>query len=121
VSRLLWGRRFERLCLAILVGLYLLGFHTSEQRDGRIEHAATQAREAASQAKSAAAGVARLAAASNHALCALRHDLEDRVANGERFLRKNPRGIPGIPARTLRQSIGGQRRTIRALSDLKCR
>jgi hypothetical protein len=54
-------------------------------------------------------------------LCALRHDLEERVSNGEAFLREHPRGIPGIPAATLKQSIGGQVRTIRALSDLRCR
>jgi hypothetical protein len=53
-------------------------------------------------------------------LCALRHDLEDRVANGERFLRDHPRGIPGIPAGTLRTSVDGQRRTVEALGDLRC-
>jgi hypothetical protein len=53
-------------------------------------------------------------------LCELRHDLERRVASSEAFLRDHPRGIPGIPAATLRTSVDGQRRTIRALSDLRC-
>jgi hypothetical protein len=54
------------------------------------------------------------------ALCALRHDLERRVGDGEAFLASHPRGIPGIPAKTLRQSIDGQRRTIRALRVVQC-
>jgi hypothetical protein len=53
-------------------------------------------------------------------LCALRHDLEQRVSDGEAFLIDHPRGIPGIPAKTLRQSIDGQRRTIRALRVVQC-
>jgi hypothetical protein len=54
------------------------------------------------------------------ALCALRHDLEQRVSAGGRFLADHPRGIPGVPAKTLRQSIDGQRRTIRALRSVDC-
>lgn len=54
------------------------------------------------------------------ALCALRHDLERRVEGGEQFLTDHPRGIPGIPAKTLRQSIDGQKRTIRALNRVNC-
>jgi predicted PurR-regulated permease PerM len=61
-----------------------------------------------------------LADRTNGSLCALRHDLEQRVAGGEQFLREHPEGIPGIPAKTLQTSIDGQRRTIRALSNLKC-
>lgn len=56
----------------------------------------------------------------NASLCALRHDLEERVRGGEAFLLDHPHGIPGIPARTLRVSLSGQRRTIRALGNLSC-
>jgi hypothetical protein len=57
---------------------------------------------------------------STAALCSLRRDLEVRVAAGDQFLRDHPHGIPGIPAGTLRTSTDGQRRTINALSNLKC-
>jgi hypothetical protein len=57
---------------------------------------------------------------STTALCALRHDLERRVSDGERFLAEHPRGIPGIPAKTLRQSITGQRRTVGVLRIVQC-
>lgn len=56
----------------------------------------------------------------NASLCALRIDLERRVANAEKFLLDHPRGFAGIPAGSIRVSVDGQRRTIRALSGLKC-
>lgn len=54
------------------------------------------------------------------ALCALRRDLEDRVVSSERFIQEHPKGIPGIPVKTLIQSTEGQKRTIKALSPIKC-
>jgi hypothetical protein len=54
------------------------------------------------------------------ALCALRDDVERRVQSSQNFLAEHPNGIPGIPARTLRDSINNQQRTIDALSILKC-
>jgi hypothetical protein len=54
------------------------------------------------------------------ALCALRRDLEDRVAQTDKFLLEHPAGFAGIPAATLRASEQGQIRTIGALSNLKC-
>jgi hypothetical protein len=54
------------------------------------------------------------------ALCALRTDLQTRVASSQQFLEDNPNGIPGIPAKQIRDSIDGQRRTIRALDGLSC-
>lgn len=62
----------------------------------------------------------RLSARTNAALCALRQDLKDRVHNSEEFLAQHPRGIPGIPAGTIRNSLEGQRRTINALAVLRC-
>jgi hypothetical protein len=60
------------------------------------------------------------ASQSTGALCALRHDLEQRVSDGEAFLAGHPHGIPGIPAKTLQQSIDGQKRTIKALQVVEC-
>jgi hypothetical protein len=54
------------------------------------------------------------------ALCALRSDLERRIASSQAFLREHPDGIPGIPARTIRDGIKNQERTIRALSRIDC-
>lgn len=54
------------------------------------------------------------------ALCALRTDLERRVAVSETFLEENPEGIPGISPAALRTSITNQRLTIQALSGLDC-
>lgn len=54
------------------------------------------------------------------ALCALQYDLERRVKAGEDFLEEHPRGVPGIPARTIMASIENQRSTIRTLEVLRC-
>lgn len=54
------------------------------------------------------------------ALCALRSDLQRRVDSAEQFLIDHPKGIPGIPAATLRQQTVGQQRTIDALKVLRC-
>jgi len=64
--------------------------------------------------------VARESARTTHALCALRHDLEIRVSSGESFLKDHPNGIPGIPAKQIRDGIENQKRTIKALSALSC-
>jgi hypothetical protein len=54
------------------------------------------------------------------ALCALRVDLQRRVAAAKNFLAEHPNGIPGIPARTFRDGIDNQQRTISALTVLRC-
>lgn len=54
------------------------------------------------------------------ALCALRHDLEKRVADTKKFLVTHPAGFAGIPAATLRNTLNGQERTITALSVVVC-
>lgn len=64
--------------------------------------------------------LADVAFSTNHALCALRADLEQRVADGRTFLLTHPNGIAGIPAASLQQSIDNQQRTIDTLSDLNC-
>jgi hypothetical protein len=55
-----------------------------------------------------------------NALCQLRLNLETRVAGSRKFLRDNPKGIPGIPPALIRQSIAEQNQTIKALSNLNC-
>lgn len=65
--------------------------------------------------------LATVALSTNHALCVLRSDLEQRVADSTQFLVDHPEGIPGIPIETIKQSIDNQKRTIDALSDLRCR
>jgi len=57
---------------------------------------------------------------SRGALCALREDLEKRVASSKDFLIENPGGIAGIPAKTIRDGIKNQERTIKALDGLSC-
>lgn len=66
------------------------------------------------------AEIAAVANSTNHALCVLRGDLEQRVADSVQFLAQNPEGLPGIPPATIQQSIDNQQRTIDALSDLRC-
>jgi hypothetical protein len=61
-----------------------------------------------------------LALRTNSALCSLRGDLQDRVTQSETFLAKHPNGFAGISAATIRSSLDGQRRTIRALHILYC-
>lgn len=56
----------------------------------------------------------------NDALCALRVDLQKRVANSQTFLKENPEGIPGISVRIVQDGIENQQRTISALSGLSC-
>jgi hypothetical protein len=54
------------------------------------------------------------------AFCALRHDIERRIEDSQAFLDEHPSGIPGIPAKQIRESIQAQRETIRALSVVVC-
>jgi hypothetical protein len=54
------------------------------------------------------------------ALCALRHDLEARVADSRRFLSTHPRGIRDIPAGQIKMSISNSERTIGALRVIDC-
>lgn len=64
--------------------------------------------------------VVALTTETRQALCALRGDLENRVAGAEQFLAEHPNGTPGLPAKFVRTSKDGQKRTIIALSVLHC-
>jgi hypothetical protein len=54
------------------------------------------------------------------ALCAFKHDLQERTKSGEDFLRTHPNGIPGISAAQIQANISLQNRTIKSLSNLDC-
>lgn len=54
------------------------------------------------------------------ALCSLRQDVERRIETSQQFLIDNPRGIPGIEPRVIRQQIQNNQRTVRALNSLNC-
>jgi hypothetical protein len=56
----------------------------------------------------------------HEAICALTSDLESRTQGTRLFLREHPKGIPGIPVSTLRESLQNQERTIDALSVVAC-
>lgn len=60
------------------------------------------------------------AASNRDALCALREDVEKRVATSEGFLAANPKGVAGIDAAALKTSIANSKRTIEALSGINC-
>jgi ABC-type transporter Mla subunit MlaD len=124
-----FGRWFERLMLLVLVVLYIAGFGQTADKDtvAKFKKTDDSIARTLDQLKATNARITREAARTTReskrttkALCALRKDLEDRVAQTDDFLRKHPGGFAGIPAATLRQSEQGQRRTISALSNLKC-
>jgi hypothetical protein len=54
------------------------------------------------------------------ALCTLRGDLQNRVAQSQRFLIEHPKGFAGIPSATIAQGLVNQQHTIDALSSLSC-
>lgn len=61
-----------------------------------------------------------LAAANTRALCAFRHDLEQRVTDAQDFLRSHPHGFPGVTAAQIQVSITNQEATIHALRFINC-
>jgi hypothetical protein len=54
------------------------------------------------------------------ALCAFRDDLHSRAQSAQDFLKHHPHGIPGISPATIRASVTGEQRTVRALHPLQC-
>jgi hypothetical protein len=54
------------------------------------------------------------------ALCALRHDLDMRIASSEDLLVKYPHGFAGIPAAVIRSSVENSKRTRVTLNVLDC-
>jgi hypothetical protein len=64
--------------------------------------------------------VAREAARTKHALCALRGDLVTRIDTSTAYLKEHPEGIPGVDPKVIRAGIANQRRTVHALRHLNC-
>jgi hypothetical protein len=54
------------------------------------------------------------------ALCAIRDNAAQRVAQSQEFLDDNPKGIPGISVGDIRRSISQAKTTVRSLSDINC-
>jgi predicted negative regulator of RcsB-dependent stress response len=56
------------------------------------------------------------------ALCAVKSDLQQRIAGSESFLKSHPQGIPalGVSAASLRLTIEGQTATLKALAPVTC-
>lgn len=54
------------------------------------------------------------------ALCLLRGNLKDRVAQSEAFLEANPEGIPGIPVSLIEMGINRDKETLGSLNLLNC-
>jgi hypothetical protein len=110
--------RLAGFLACLLIMALIVGWAARE-----ITHAVIRANDARTLSHRVAAVArqqARDAAQATGALCTLRADLEQRVASSEGFLREHPEGVAGIPARTIRESIANQRRTIAALSGLNC-
>lgn len=57
---------------------------------------------------------------SKQAICALRSDLESRTTSTKKFLKKHPKGIPGVPITTIQEGLHNQERSIKALSGVSC-
>jgi hypothetical protein len=62
----------------------------------------------------------KLSSENRIALCALRHDLKNRVETSTTFLEKHPNGALGYSAAAIELQIEGQKRTIDALGSLNC-
>lgn len=56
----------------------------------------------------------------NHALCALRGDLERRIEQSRGFLVEHPEGVAGVSAKVIQDGINNQSRTVKALGGLSC-
>lgn len=54
------------------------------------------------------------------ALCSLRGDIQGRVDQAEKFLADHPEGFAGITPATIRQTLKGQKSTVKSLSNLDC-
>lgn len=95
-------RRLTHITVALFLGLLLVGWwgwHNSANDRHALQ---------------------REEARTSTALCTLRADLKQRVKSSEKFLADHPHGIPGITAGTIRASLNGQQRTVKALAGLQC-
>lgn len=96
---------FAIVVLVAFAVLLVMGWQIRATR-----HLAVQNRQLAVQGKEAHDG-----------LCALKRDYEQRIEASLKFLRENPKGIPGIPASLIRNTVRNQQATLDALARLRCR
>jgi hypothetical protein len=54
------------------------------------------------------------------ALCALRYDLDLRIATSQTFLDEHPKGIPGVPVALIQTGLANSIRTRKTLDVLEC-
>ena len=94
------------LVYVLIVMAGVVGFARIQDQSSQIHRTALVAQKSARQ--------------TTKALCILRGDLESRVSQSQRFLKEHPNGVAHIPAATIQMSISGQKRTIKALSILRC-
>jgi uncharacterized protein HemX len=97
---------FTALLAAVGAATAAYGFHRASQARQNVERLTLLTRAEARE--------------TTRSLCTLREDLERRAKASEAYLRENPRGIPGVPLRTLRDSLTNQQRTISALAGIDC-
>lgn len=110
------------LWLTILSGWLFLQAHDAGQTASQAKQASGDAKAAVVRVEQVATDTANLASDTNQALCALRTDLERRVAITKGILEgeKAPQLFRGIDPKTIRQSLANQQATIKSLSDLVC-
>jgi cytochrome c-type biogenesis protein CcmH/NrfG len=75
-----------------------------------------QAQKTGQQAKA----LEKVATETHDSLCALKSDLQKRYVAGTKFLKENPKGIPGISAAQIKQSLSNQESTLLSLEPLDC-
>jgi hypothetical protein len=98
-------RRLSYATIGLFVVLVFLGGYfkyDSVQKDHVIQNTASISKERADD--------------TNKALCALKNDLVVRIRTTQEFLAEHPKGTPGIPAASFKQSIANQQRTVDALT-----
>lgn len=83
---------------------------------GGLGYVINQNRTLARQAKE----TAELGQQAHNGLCVLKADERDRVRDGESFIKQHPEGLAGISAATIQQSLDNQKKTIAALSAIRC-
>lgn len=123
------ARKAYRVVIAAIVffgfgisGVGLIFRHQNSERVSDNHTLALRAADNAHQTALLARATSALAKDTNNALCALRSDLEKRVAITQRLLAQDhlPAVLKDIDPTTIRQSIANQKATIRSLAELHC-
>lgn len=101
-----WSTAILYFILGSVVAYYIV--HSSNQR---------------SQLKAQQVQLTRDETHITEALCATKHELQQRIASTKAYLRKHPEGIPflHVSAGTLRLQITQAEKTMQALSPVDCK